>query len=547
MTATMAAPEHSFGKVKLGMDEEYEGELVGGVPWGQGRAAFADGSAFVGGWRDGAFDGVGRLHTSAPALQKPASRSGGSLYRGEFRRGAEDGLGVLQEQGVTFKGQFKAGLKGGWGLESRMDGRDVYMGQFHGGRRHGLALMRRGRGVLLVERWEHGAKVKEGAEVASEFVGGMAEAAAAVAEAAFVALASLADRKAAEAPEVLPAFFSRKKSLPRPTVAQVAGEAAGRRLSRAEAEVQALRKKLGKALDEMEELAGAARKAEKACESRGREIEELKQRHEKCKGDLASCKVQLRDADFKVEAIMESQQELVTELLHKQTSLHQQRLDVTLAQHRHLVLSLQMQLDQAKTALEAHESGSHAPARSGAGAGADGGGSKKKILMEPLVAEGMSREAARLALSEDALTLSGPRGYAAVGKPIATSKVAYSFRVERLEKEVEGYVGVICEASPSLSSCFALLYDDGTLGSGRLRACDEMEGSRRVENGAVVVLQVLAHLQSSLAATFLNFFVCWRCVFYKCRKVANFALSIVLRLTRDPVSHDVLLTEAIPP
>lgn len=88
-------------------------------------------------------------------------------------------------------------------------------------------------------------------------------------------------------------------------------------------------------------------------------------------------------------------------------------------------------------------------------------------MMRALTAEGQSREEAALALSEDGLTLCGPRGYAAVGKLVQTSSVAYTFKVERLGKEVEGYLGVFCDDSPTLTAGFALRFDDGTLGSGR--------------------------------------------------------------------------------
>lgn len=332
---SVAAPVHGFGKVRLSMDEGYEGEFVGGVPWGQGQASFSDGSTYVGGWKDGSFEGVGRLHATAPAGQQPASRpsAGMSLYRGEFRGGNEEGLGVLVEQGATYKGQFSGGFKGGCGVETRMGGREMYLGQFQGGRRHGLALSRRGRGCLIVERWEDGKRVQEGAEVAKDYVGGIAEATAKVAEAAFLALGMLAERKAQDAPESLPTFVSssRKNALPGPTVAQVAGEAVERRLSKAESEASSLKKRLAEAAAEAEELAVAARKAEKLAEERKVRNVELSKVSEKLKGELAACRASLREADIKVEAIVESQQELVTELLHKQAEHHMQRLEVRVA------------------------------------------------------------------------------------------------------------------------------------------------------------------------------------------------------------------------
>jgi hypothetical protein len=333
--ATVAAPVHGFGKVRLGMDEGYEGELIGGVPWGQGQASFSDGSTYVGGWKDGSFDGVGRLHASAMTSQKPASRpsAGSSLYRGEFRGGDEDGLGVLVEQGATYKGQFSGGFKGGCGVETRMGGREMYLGQFRGGRRHGLALSRRGRGCLMVERWEDGKRVQEGAEVAKDFVGGIAEATAKVAEAAFVALSMLADKKAQDAPEALPAFVQRssKSALPGPTVAQIAGEAVDRRLNKAESQVSSLKKRLAEAAVEAEELAAAARRAEKLADERKVRNAELSKQGEKLKQDLAACRASLKDAEVKVEAVIESQQELVTELLYKQAEHHRQRLEVRVA------------------------------------------------------------------------------------------------------------------------------------------------------------------------------------------------------------------------
>jgi len=80
----------------------YCGEFVDGLQEGDGTCTFfEDGSIYMGQWRMGQMDGVGRLQMSD-----------GSSYFGEFSEGYRDGEGMVQwPDGRTYHGQWTSGVQ----------------------------------------------------------------------------------------------------------------------------------------------------------------------------------------------------------------------------------------------------------------------------------------------------------------------------------------------------------------------------------------------------------------------------------------------------
>lgn len=71
-------------------------------------------------------------------------------YRGEFLDGKYHGFGKLEliDQGITYKGRFKNGVKSGRGTQWDKEN-NVYMGQWENGKRNGMGLQ-----AFNVEDWK---------------------------------------------------------------------------------------------------------------------------------------------------------------------------------------------------------------------------------------------------------------------------------------------------------------------------------------------------------------------------------------------------------
>jgi hypothetical protein len=63
-------------------------------------------------------------------------KSDGSLYEGDFVKGRPEGEGICLENGLKYRGMFKAGLKWGKGQEDWPD-KTVYIGEFENNLKHG--------------------------------------------------------------------------------------------------------------------------------------------------------------------------------------------------------------------------------------------------------------------------------------------------------------------------------------------------------------------------------------------------------------------------
>ena len=76
---------------------KYEGEIVTGVPDGQGTITFPDGSVYVGKFKDGKPNGQGTI-----------TFTNGNKYVGEFKDGEWNGQGTITyPQGNKYVGEFK--------------------------------------------------------------------------------------------------------------------------------------------------------------------------------------------------------------------------------------------------------------------------------------------------------------------------------------------------------------------------------------------------------------------------------------------------------
>jgi Ran GTPase-activating protein (RanGAP) involved in mRNA processing and transport len=111
---------------------EYCGELnPSGEPEGYGVMFYADGSVYVGGWRDGMW------HISDGTSVGKWSSSKGTIYEGTFLYGLKHGRGKQTfEDGAYYEGEFAKGFEHGSGRIVYPDG-SVFTGKFRFGRRDG--------------------------------------------------------------------------------------------------------------------------------------------------------------------------------------------------------------------------------------------------------------------------------------------------------------------------------------------------------------------------------------------------------------------------
>jgi len=105
---------------------KYEGEIVNGVPNGQGTMTCCDGVKYVGGYKDGEKNGQGT-----------ETFPDGSGYVGEFRDGKKNGQGTFTWfDGQKDEGEYKDGKQNGQGTETYPNGQK-YVGEFKDGKYHG--------------------------------------------------------------------------------------------------------------------------------------------------------------------------------------------------------------------------------------------------------------------------------------------------------------------------------------------------------------------------------------------------------------------------
>jgi hypothetical protein len=94
-----------------GIDGTYTGELIRGIPYGQGTWTDVDGNQYVGGWKEGLSHGQG-TYTSVD----------GYRYVGDWKDEKAHGQGTRVEDGCTYIGEFKDNNANGQGAETCSDG-----------------------------------------------------------------------------------------------------------------------------------------------------------------------------------------------------------------------------------------------------------------------------------------------------------------------------------------------------------------------------------------------------------------------------------------
>jgi len=128
---------------------KYEGEIVSGIPNGQGTETYPDGKMYEGEFKDGLPNGqgtgtlpdggtfVGGFKDGRPHGQGTETQSNGTKYVGEFKDGGKNGQGTItQSDGTKYEGEWKNDLPNGWGKWTYPDGMK-YEGGIKDGKRHG--------------------------------------------------------------------------------------------------------------------------------------------------------------------------------------------------------------------------------------------------------------------------------------------------------------------------------------------------------------------------------------------------------------------------
>jgi len=152
----------------------------------EGEIVWADGSSFVGQWKEGKFDGRGRLENPDGMVHEGQWQTGqahgegertlhnGDWMEGEWQEGKLHGYGheeIRSDDGSqwveNYTGQFMDSLRYGAGREESRFG--TYEGQWHAGRRHGVGRHEASNGWTYRGKWNHG--LRQGKGVLSSTMG----------------------------------------------------------------------------------------------------------------------------------------------------------------------------------------------------------------------------------------------------------------------------------------------------------------------------------------------------------------------------------------
>ena len=144
--------------VTLPSGEQYDGQLVKGVPNGRGLLLKANGDQYNGIFVDGKFEGRGVFHWIDGGEYKGKwvqnKRQGfgsmqyanGNHYEGEWLAGKRHGRGQLTfRSGTRYEGQWKSDLKNGEGMLIYRSGQR-YIGKYKNDLRHGKGVLVRANG-----------------------------------------------------------------------------------------------------------------------------------------------------------------------------------------------------------------------------------------------------------------------------------------------------------------------------------------------------------------------------------------------------------------
>lgn len=480
-------------QIKFDDKTEYDGEMAGDLPNGVGKAKYADGTEYVGTWVNGLFHGSGKL-------QIPSKQSGEMQYEGEFLVGKEHGLGVLvlKGLGMRYQGEFKDGERNGCGVEARLDGRETYLGQFKNGLKHGFGVIRRPtmrEGQVVVEKWEEGARVGMEGDVAREFVGGLAEAAAFVAETALKAIAAQAEEIAsacaqtdAQAPQSRSRMRRQLATTQRLMVPAARLQKTKKLLveKNLESALELEQLKVEKGSEKNAELQHLSKRLEEQVAVLQRERDEAVQRAHRLEQALDSLSI---EAEARVAA-----QELHVQTASKQLALdHEERMRRTAALYEDKLKEARQELVEARRQRDADASGVLLPDQRGGGGGGRGGGDvdprKAAPKFKVVARRDQTLDDSLRALPSPAC-LSGPRRMATFGAELSYGMVAYLMQVERLGGEVDGYVGVMTGGDSEQTKGFALNCFGEGVGVGSFGDSEPLPDSKPIRDGGWVVLQL---------------------------------------------------------
>ncbi len=104
----------------------YEGEMLDGIPNGQGTMKYADGTVYEGNWIDGKREGTGSYGGADPSGVE-------FIYSGDWENDERNGQGTeTWVNGESYTGNWADGMKNGKGTTTYANG-DVYEGEYKNG------------------------------------------------------------------------------------------------------------------------------------------------------------------------------------------------------------------------------------------------------------------------------------------------------------------------------------------------------------------------------------------------------------------------------
>ncbi|MDA9896776.1 hypothetical protein N9D82_02425 [Gammaproteobacteria bacterium] len=160
--------EYSDGTVKKGQVAFFkieDGKKGTGLH-GQGTITYADGSKYVGEWKNNNYHGqgtytdpdgnkyVGELKDNQPNGQGARTYANGNKYVGEWKNSKRHGQGTLfMTNGSKYVGEWKDNQPNGQGTETNADG-SKYVGEWKNSKRHGQGTYTYANGKKQVAEWK---------------------------------------------------------------------------------------------------------------------------------------------------------------------------------------------------------------------------------------------------------------------------------------------------------------------------------------------------------------------------------------------------------
>ncbi|XP_071484586.1 alsin-like [Diadema antillarum] len=129
---------HVFGNAGVHKDAVYEGTWLNGKPNGKGILRWPDGKKYTGNFLQGLQQGHGVLTIPGP---DPSQQE---VYEGQWHDGRMHGVGVLRyHNGSVYQGEFQDGVLHGHGTLQigNTAVQDIYIGEWRNGKRHGYGVI----------------------------------------------------------------------------------------------------------------------------------------------------------------------------------------------------------------------------------------------------------------------------------------------------------------------------------------------------------------------------------------------------------------------